>query len=239
MQITSSPRENHILAALPASELELLSKHLKQVFLPLGTMIYEPNHALEYAFFPTTAIASLNYITSSGASAEFTGVGNEGVLGYFLILGGNSTPSSAMIRTAGYAYRLEGSLFKEAFNRSEILRKLLLRYTQALMTEIMQTAACNRHHTIEQQLCRWLLLTIDRIPMGELVMTQELIAYMLGVRRVGIAESAGKLQALGFIRYRRGHITVLDRVGLQSMTCECYLVVKKELQRLTTIRNSL
>lgn len=229
----SSPRENHILAALSSSDLDLLSKHLKLVFLPLGTMIYEPNKILEYAYFPTTAIASLHYITTSGASAEYTGVGNEGVLGFSLILGGNSTPSSAMIRSAGYAYRLEGSLFKEVFNRSVVMQKLLLRYTQGLMTQIMQTAACNRHHTIEQQLCRWLLLTVDRIPMGELVMTQELIAYMLGVRRVGIAEAAGKLQALGYIHYRRGHITVVDRVGLQSMTCECYLVVKKELRRLT------
>ncbi len=233
MPTTSGPRENHILAALPASEFNLLEKHLKQVLLPLGTMIYEPNRALEYAYFPTTAIASLHYITASGASTESTGVGNEGVLGLALILGGNSTPSSAMIRSAGYAYRLEGSLLKDVFYRSEIMQRLLLRYTQGLMTQIMQTAACNRHHTIEQQLCRWLLLTIDRIPMGELVMTQELIAYMLGVRRVGIAEAAGKLQALGFIRYRRGHITVVDRVGLQSMTCECYLVVKKELRRLT------
>jgi CRP-like cAMP-binding protein len=187
---------------------------------------------LQHAYFPTTSIVSLHYVTESGASAEAAGVGNEGVVGVSLFMGGNTTPSSAVVQTAGYAYRLERSVLQAEFNRGGFMQRLLLRYTQALMTQIMQTAVCNRHHSIEQQLCRWLLLTLDRIPAQELVMTQELIASMLGVRREGITEAAGKLQQAGFIRYRRGHIAVLDRTGLETRTCECYAVVKKELHRL-------
>jgi CRP-like cAMP-binding protein len=202
------------------------------VRLPLGDMLYEPNMQLQHAYFPTTSIVSLHYVTESGASAEAAGVGNEGVVGVSLFMGGNTTPSSAVVQTAGYAYRLERSVLQAEFNRGGFMQRLLLRYTQALMTQIMQTAVCNRHHSIEQQLCRWLLLTLDRIPAQELVMTQELIASMLGVRREGITEAAGKLQQVGFIRYRRGHIAVLDRTGLETRTCECYAVVKKELHRL-------
>jgi len=227
-----SPRQNHLLAALPPSEFEHLASRLELVRLPLGDMLYEPNMQLQHAYFPTTSIVSLHYVTESGASAEAAGVGNEGVVGVSLFMGGNTTPSSAVVQTAGYAYRLERSVLQAEFNRGGFMQRLLLRYTQALMTQIMQTAVCNRHHSIEQQLCRWLLLTLDRIPAQELVMTQELIASMLGVRWEGITEAAGKLQQAGFIRYRRGHIAVLDRTGLETRTCECYAVVKKELHRL-------
>jgi CRP-like cAMP-binding protein len=227
-----SSTQNHLLAALPKSEFEHLAARLELVHLPLGDMLYEPNMQLRHAYFPTTSIVSLHYVTESGASAEAAGVGNEGVVGVSLFMGGNTTPSSAVVQTAGYAYRLERSVLQAEFNRGGFMQRLLLRYTQALMTQIMQTAVCNRHHSIEQQLCRWLLLTLDRIPAQELVMTQELIASMLGVRREGITEAAGKLQQAGFIRYRRGHIAVLDRTGLETRTCECYAVVKKELHRL-------
>lgn len=227
-----SPSQNHLLAALPALELERLATRLELVDMPLGNMLYEPNTQLQHAYFPTTSIISLHYVMESGASAEAAGVGNEGVVGVSLFMGGNTTPSSAVVQTAGYAYRLERSLLLAEFNRAGFLQRLLLRYTQALITQIMQTAVCNRHHSIEQQLCRWLLLTIDRVPSRDLVMTQELIASMLGVRREGITEAAGKLQNAGFIHYRRGHIAVLDRVGLESRACECYAVVKKELHRL-------
>jgi CRP-like cAMP-binding protein len=227
-----SPTQNHLLAALPPSDFEHLATRLELVRLPLGDMLYEPNMQLQHAYFPTTSIVSLHYVTESGASAEAAGVGNEGVVGVSLFMGGNTTPSSAVVQTAGYAYRLERSLLQAEFNRGGFMQRLLLRYTQALMTQIMQTAVCNRHHSIEQQLCRWLLLTLDRIPAQELVMTQELIASMLGVGREGITEAAGRLQQAGFIRYRRGHIAVLDRTGLETRTCECYAVVKKELHRL-------
>jgi len=227
-----SPTQNHLLAALPKAEFEHLAARLELVHLPLGDMLYEPNMQLKHAYFPTTSIVSLHYVTESGASAEAAGVGNEGIVGVSLFMGGNTTPSSAVVQTAGYAYRLERSVLQAEFNRGGFMQRLLLRYTQALMTQIMQTAVCNRHHSIEQQLCRWLLLTLDRIPAQELVMTQELIASMLGVRREGITEAAGKLQQAGFIRYRRGHIAVLDRTGLETRTCECYAVVKKELHRL-------
>jgi CRP-like cAMP-binding protein len=227
-----SPRQNHLLAALPAAELALLEPDLEQVALPLGEMLYEPGRQLAHAIFPTTAIVSLHYVTASGASAETAGVGNEGMVGISLFMGGDTTPSSAVVQTAGHAYRLERSLLKQAFHRAGALQPLLLRYTQALMTQMSQTAACNRHHAVEQQLSRWLLLTLDRAPGRELVMTQELIASMLGVRREGITEAAGRLQGAGFIRYRRGHIAVLDRAGLETRACECYAVVKKELGRL-------
>lgn len=233
-QVQHRPDQNHLLEALPAKDLERLTPQLEWVHLPLGEMLYEPGIALQFAYFPTTAIVSLHYVTESGASAESAGVGNEGVVGVSLFMGSNTSPSSAVVQTAGHAYRLERHLLKTEFNRADIFQRLLLSYTQALMTQTMQTAVCNRHHTIEQQLCRWLLLTLDRIPEQELVMTQELIANMLGVRREGITEAAGKLQQAGYIRYRRGHIAVLDRCGLEKTTCECYAVVKKEFSRLLT-----
>jgi len=228
----SSPNQNHLLAALPAAELEALAAHLELVPMPLGKMLYEPGVQLQHAYFPTTSIVSLHYVMESGASAETAGVGNEGVVGISLFMGGNTTSSSAVVQTAGHAYRLERRVLMQEFNRGGSLQRLLLRYTQALLTQMAQTAACNRHHTVEQQLCRWLLLTLDRLPSNELVMTQELVASMLGVRREGITEAAGGLQRAGFISYRRGHITVLDRNGLETRACECYAVVKKELGRL-------
>jgi CRP-like cAMP-binding protein len=195
-------------------------------------MLYEPDTQLRHAFFPTTSIVSLHYVTETGASAETAGVGREGVVGISLFMGGDTTSSSAVVQTAGHAYRLDRNVLKQAFNRAGLFQRLLLRYTQALMTQMAQTAACNRHHSVEQQLCRWLLLTLDRLPERELVMTQELVASMLGVRRESVTEAAGNLQNGGYIRYRRGHIAVLDRAGLEANTCECYGVVKKELKRL-------
>ena len=233
MSSAHSPNQNHLLAALPTAEFERLAAHLELVPLPLGQMLYDPGGQLQHAYFPTTAIVSLHYVTESGASAEIAGVGNEGVVGISLFMGGDTTPSSAVVQTAGHAYRLERRLLKQEFIRAGLMQRLLLRYTQALMTQMFQTAACSRHHSIEQQLCRWLLLvTLDRIPSGQLVMTQELIANMLGVRREGITDTAGKLQHAGFIHYRRDHIAVLDRAGLETRACECYAVVKTELSRL-------
>lgn len=232
MATQHNPNQNHLLAALPTKEFEALVKHLELVPLPLGEFLYEPNTQLEYAYFPTTAIVSLHYVMESGATAETAGVGNEGMVGISLFMGGNTTPSSAVVQTAGQAYRLHKSFLMQEFNRAGILQKLLLRYTQALMTQMAQTAVCNRHHSVVQQLCRWLLLTLDRLPSNELVMTQELVAGMLGVRREGITEAAGKLQHADIISYRRGHITVLDRSGLEKQACECYAVVRKELKRL-------
>jgi CRP-like cAMP-binding protein len=232
MPLPHTPNQNHLLAALPTEEFESLVAHLELVPLPLGKILYEPGEQLSHAYFPTTAIVSLHYVMESGASAETAGVGNEGVVGVSLFMGGNTTPSSAVVQTAGHAYRLERRLLLQEFNRAGPMQQLLLRYTQALLTQMAQTAACNRHHSVEQQLCRWLLLTLDRLPSNDLVMTQELVASMLGVRREGITEAAGNLQRAGFISYRRGHIAVLDRSGLESLACECYAVVKKELSRL-------
>ena len=233
-----SPNQNHLLAALPTAEFEPLAAHLELVSMPLGKMLYEPGEKLQHAYFPTTSIVSLHYVMESGASAESAGVGNEGVVGISLFMGGDTTPSSAVVQTAGHAYRIQGKLLKEEFNRAGLMQRLLLRYTQALMTQMSQTAVCNRYHSVEQQLCRWLLLTLDRMPSNELIMTQELVASMLGVRREGITEAAGKLQHAGFIRYRRGHITVIDRSGLEARVCECYDVVKKEFNRLLSdVRN--
>lgn len=226
------PNQNQLLAALPAAEFESLAAHLEWVPLSLGEVLYEPGGQLQHAYFPTTAIVSLHYVMASGASAESAGVGNEGVVGIALFMGGNTTPSSAVVQTAGHAYRLERNTLLQEFNRASTMQRLLLRYTQALITQMMQAAACNRYHSIEQQLCRWLLLTLDRLPSNELVMTQELVASMLGVRREGITEAAGKLQRAGLISYRRGHIEVLDRGGLETHACECYAVVKQELSRL-------
>ena len=206
--------------------------HLELVSLPLGKMLYEPGTQLQHAYFPTTAIVSLHYVTESGASAETAGVGNEGIVGVSLFMGGDTTSSSAVVQTAGHAYQLARGKLKQEFDRAGLMQRLLLRYTQALMTQMSQTAACNRHHSVEQQLCRWLLLTHDRMSSRELVITQELIAGMLGVRREGITEAAGNLQRAGYISYRRGHIAVLDRSGLEASACECYAVVKKELARL-------
>ncbi len=232
MPTTHSPSQNQLLAALPAAEFERLAAHLELVPMLLGEMLYEPGGQLQYAYFPTTSIVSLHYVMASGASAESAGVGHEGVVGISLFMGGDTTPSSAMVQTAGHGYRLGQRLLKQEFDRAGLLQHLLLRYTQALMTEMAQTAACNRHHSVEQQLCRWLLLTLDRLPGKELVMTHELVASMLGVRRESITEVAGDLQRAGCIRYRRGHITVLDRSGLETRACECYAVVRKELSRL-------
>ena len=232
MSTAHSPKQNHLLAALPTAELAALATHLELVSMPLGEMLYEPGGQLQYTYFPTTAIVSLYYVTDSGASAESAGVGNEGVVGVSLFMGGDTTPSSAVVLTAGHAYRLASRLVKQEFLRAGALQRLLLRYTQALITQMAQTTACNRHHSVEQQLCRWLLSTLDRLPGNELVVTQQLVASMLGVRREGITEAAGKLQQDGIIRYRRGHIAVLDRSGLEARACQCYAVVKKELDRL-------
>ncbi len=230
--IQPNPSQNHLLAALPGPEFDALSAHLERVPLALGQMLYEPGTLLRHAYFPVTAIVSLHYVTESGASAETAGVGNEGVVGVSLFMGGDTTSSSAVVQTAGMAYRLDRDVMKVEFERAGLFQHLLLRYTQALMTQMAQAAACNRHHTVEQQLCRWLLLTLDRLPDGELVMTQELVASMLGVRRESVTEAAGNLQNAGYIRYRRGHIGVLDRKGLEKRACECYGVVRTEITRL-------
>ena len=232
MPLPHNPNRNHLLAALPAAEFERLAPYLEPVAMRLGETIYEPGERLQHVYFPTTAIVSLLYIMESGASAEMAGVGNEGVLGISLFMGGDTTPSSAVVQTAGHCYRLEARLLKEEFNRAALVQKLLLRYTQALVTQMTQTAACNRHHSIEQQLCRWLLLTLDRLPSTELIMTHELVAGAFGVRRESITEAAGNLQRAGLIGYRRGHISVFERSGLEAGACECYAVVKKEFSRL-------
>ena len=228
MTALHTPHNNHLLAALPKADFELFAQHLELVPMALGQMLYEPGTQLRHAFFPTTSIISLHYVTETGASAETAGVGNEGVLGISLFMGGDTTPSSAVVQTAGHAYRLDRHVLQSEFNRAGALQRLLLRYTQALMTQMAQSAVCNRHHSVEQQLCRWLLLTMDRVPARELVMTQELVASMLGVCRESVTEAAGNLQTAGYIRYRRGHIAVLERAGLEASACECYSVVKKE-----------
>ncbi|MGO9443941.1 MAG: Crp/Fnr family transcriptional regulator [Thiobacillaceae bacterium] len=232
MSSPHSPSQNHLLAALPADEYARILPNLELVPMPLGEMLYESGEQLQHAYFPTTSIVSLHYVMEDGASAESAGVGNEGIVGISLFMGGNTTPSAAVVQTTGHAYRLESRKLMQEFSRADLMQRLLLRYTQALLTQVSQTAACNRHHSVEQQLCRWLLLTLDRKSTNELVMTQELIASMLGVRREGITEAAGKLQRAGFVSYRRGHIAVLDRTGLETRVCECYAVVKTELKRL-------
>jgi CRP-like cAMP-binding protein len=232
MTASYSPRQNRLLAALPAPDYARLEPHLKLVQMPLGTVLYESGILLNHVYFPTTSIVSLLYVMADGASAEIAVVGNEGVIGVSLFMGGETTPSRAVVQSAGHAYRLSGQLLKEEFTRAGAMQHLLLRYTQALITQMAQTAVCNRHHSLDQQLCRWLLLSLDRLSSNELAMTQELIANMLGVRREGVTEAAGRLQSAGLIEYRRGHITVVDRVGLEARTCECYAVVKKESDRL-------
>ena len=235
MATDRNPKANYLLAALPESEWQRWLPELERVEMPLGQVVYESGGAQSHVYFPTTAIVSLLYVMENGASAEIAVVGNEGVVGISLFMGGESTPSRAVVQSAGHGYRLQSKAIKEEFKRAPVLH-LLLRYTQALITQMAQTAVCNRHHSLDQQLCRWLLLSLDRLPTKELVMTQELIANMLGVRREGVTEAALKLQDAGCIRYARGRISVLDRPALEKRTCECYAVVKKEYDRLLPSR---
>ena len=234
-----TPQQNHILAALPAVDYKRLLPHLELVPLPLGWALYESGTEQGYVYFPITSIVSLLYVMEDGSSAEIAVVGNEGVVGIALFMGGETTPSRAVVQSAGYACRLKGRLLKAEFERGGDLQHLLLRYTQALITQMAQTAVCNRHHSVEQQLCRWLLLSLDRLPSNELTMTQELIANMLGVRREGVTEAAGNLQAAGLIHYSRGKITVLDRPKLEARVCECYAVVKRESDRLLSRKTAI
>jgi CRP-like cAMP-binding protein len=229
---TNDPNQNHLLAALLDAEFDRLAPHLKLIPMLPGDTLYESGGRLKHVYFPTTSIISLHYLLEDGGSSEMASVGNEGVVGISLFMGGDTTPSRAMVQAGGHGYRLKSHILMEEFNRAGPVLRLLLRYTQALITQMSQTAVCNRHHTVGQQLCRWLLLTLDRLPSNELTITQESIANILGVRREGVTEAAGKLQSLGFIRYRRGHITILDRNGLEDHACECYGVVKKESARL-------
>jgi CRP-like cAMP-binding protein len=229
---TRHPRQNHLLAVLPRSESDRLLPHMEAVTLPLGDALYESGDRLNHVYFPTTAIVSLLSVMENGASAEIAVVGNEGIVGIALFMGGETMPSRAVVQSMGEAYRLNGKVLKQEFNRAGALQHLLLRYTLAMLTQMAQTAVCNRHHSVDQQLCRWLLLSMDRLPANKLSMTQELIANMLGVRREGVTEAAGKLQTAGLIHYSRGRITVLDRPGLEARVCECYNVVQQEFRRL-------
>jgi len=231
LPLSPDPPQNHLLAALPEAERQRWLPQLEWVELSLGQVLYEPGRTLSHVYFPTTAIVSLLYVMENGASAEIAVVGNEGIVGISLFMGGESTTSRAVVQSAGAGYRMSSQTIKEEFNRAPVLH-LLLRYTQALITQMAQTAVCNRHHSLDQQLCRWLLLSLDRLHGSELTMTQELIANMLGVRREGVTEAASKLQKAGLIRYARGRIAVLDRPGLEARTCECYAVVKNEYDRL-------
>jgi CRP-like cAMP-binding protein len=232
MSAALDPRSNQLLASLPPNILERWLPKLELIGLPLGKVLYEPGDGLGHVYFPTTAIVSLLYVMQDGASAEIAAAGNEGLIGIALFMGGESTPSRAVVRSAGYGFRMEAHKLKEEFSGYGPVQELLLRYTQALFAQTAQTAVCNRHHSVDQQLCRWLLLSFDRLPGAQLIMTQELISNMLGVRREGVTEAAVKLQNAGVIRYSRGHITVLDRSGLEKRTCECYAVVKREYDRL-------
>jgi len=232
MATPHSPKQNHILAALPAEDYTRLLPELEVTPMPLGWAVYESGGHMSYVYFPTNSIVSLLYVMEDGASAEIAIVGNCGLVGISLFMGGESTPSRAVVQSAGNGYRLRASVLKKEFAMGGNLQHLALRYTQALITQMAQTAVCNRHHALDQQLCRWLLLSLDRLQSNELVMTQELIANMLGVRREGVTEAAGKLQADGLIHYSRGHIKVLDRARLEQRVCECYSVVKKEYDRL-------
>jgi CRP-like cAMP-binding protein len=228
-----TPEQNQLLCAFTPEERERIFPHLQFVALPLGRSLYESGRVLRHVYFPTDAIVSLLYVLENGASAEISVVGNEGVIGIALFMGGETTPSRAVVQSAGHAYRLIGHRLKDEFHRNGALQLRLLRYTQALITQMAQTAVCNRHHSVDQQLCRWLLLSLDRLSSNELVMTQELIANMLGVRREGVTEAAGKLQKLGAIKYSRGKITVLDRATVEKMSCECYAAVKRESDRIS------
>lgn len=225
-------RQNQLLACLPEAEWERWMPHIELIDLPLGKVLHESGAPATHVYFPTNAIVSLLYILENGSSAEIAVVGNEGVVGISIFMGGGSTPSRAVVQSAGMGYRLRAEVIKRAFERSDPVKHLMLRYTQALITQMSQTAVCNRHHSLDQQLCRWLLLSLDRLSGNELVMTQELISNMLGVRREGVTEAAMKLQSAGLIRYARGHISVLDRPGLERRACECYRVVKNEYDRL-------
>ena len=226
------PQQNHLLAALSAAERERFYPHLRLVPMPLGKVLYDSGDVLRYVYFPTDSIVALLYVLEDGASAEISVVGNDGVIGIALFMGGETSPSRAIVQSAGYAYRLNGRQLQEEFHRHGPLQLLLLRYTQALITQMAQTAVCNRHHSVDQQLCRWLLLSLDRLSSNQLTMTQELIANVLGLRREGVTEAAGRLQKLGVIGYSRGQFTVLDRPKLEQLCCECYAVVKKETDRL-------
>jgi len=228
----NSTKQNHILAALPAEDLARLQPDLELIPMPLGWALYESGSHMSYLYFPTTSIVSLLYVMESGASAEIAVTGNEGLVGISLFMGGESTPSRAVVQSGGDGYRLKANALKREFSTGGRLQHLALRYTQALITQMAQTAVCNRHHSVDQQLCRWLLLSLDRLENSELVMTQELIANMLGVRREGVTEAAGKLQKDGVIHYSRGHIKILSRAKLEARVCECYAVVKKEYDRL-------
>lgn len=232
MGIQIDPNQNHLLAALLDKDFDRLAPHLELVSMLLGDVLYESGGKLQYVYFPVSSIVSLHYLLENGGSSEIAGVGNEGLVGISLFMGGDTTPSRAIVQTGGQGYRLKAHILLEEFDRAGPVMRLLLRYTQALITQMSQTAVCNRHHSVEQQLCRWLLLTLDRMSSNDLTITQELIANMLGVRREGVTEAAGKLQNYGFISYRRGHITVVDREGLEEHVCECYGVVKKEFARL-------
>lgn len=234
--VAIDPRKNHLLSALPVEELQRWLPQLEYVEMSLGQVIYESGRTQSHVYFPTSSIVSLLYVMENGASAEIAVVGNEGLVGVSLFMGGESTPSRAVVQSAGHGYRLKAQVMKDEFNRNGPAMHLFLRYTQALITQMAQTAVCNRHHSLDQQLCRWLLLSLDRLQGSELVMTQELIANMLGVRREGVTEAALKLQSVGLIRYARGRITVLDRPGLEARTCECYQVVKTEYDRLLPAR---
>ncbi|MBI3545567.1 MAG: Crp/Fnr family transcriptional regulator [Gammaproteobacteria bacterium] len=227
-----SQRQNHLLAALPASDYKRIAPHLELIQMPVGKVLCEAGAVLNHVYFPTTSVVSLLYVTEDGACVETAVVGSEGMIGVSLFMGGETAPSQAMVQTAGYAYRLSKQVLKQEFDRSSSIRHVLLRYTQALITHMTQTAVCNRHHSVDQQLCRWLLLNLDRSPTNELTTTHELIANKLGVRREGITDAAGKLRSAGLIRYNRGHITVLDRPRLEDRSCECYAVVKNEFDRL-------
>jgi CRP-like cAMP-binding protein len=233
------PRDNHILDGLPPEERDRLFPHLSLVSMPLGMVLYESGEALRHIYFPTDCIVSLLYVMKDGASAEIAVVGNEGAIGVALFMGGETTPSRAIVQSAGFAYRLDRKRLRTEFNRHGKMLHLLLRYTQSLITQMAQTAVCNRHHSVDQQLCRWLLLSLDRLQSNELRMTHELIANMLGVRREGVTAAAGKLQKAGAIRYGRGKITVLDRARLERLSCECYSVVKKETDRLLSVQRTL
>jgi CRP-like cAMP-binding protein len=232
MSSALKPEQNHILAALSADVRQRIFPYLEETPMPLGKVLYEAGDTMRHVYFPADSIVSLLYVMESGASAEISVVGNEGLVGISLFMGGESTSSRALVQSGGSGYRLAGQRLVDEFSRHGELMSLVLRYTQALITQMSQTAACNRHHSIDQQLCRWLLLSLDRLPTNHLIMTQELIANMLGVRREGVTEAAGKLQDLGVIEYRRGHIEVINRARLEQLSCECYAVVKKETDRL-------
>ena len=229
------PNQNRILAALPSNDLASLTEHLQLVQLKVGQMLYAPGQEIRYGYFPTSCLISLHHVLESGRSAETAGVGNEGIVGIALFMGGLSTPSSAVVQITGFAYQLDSVYLKQTFKNNAEFKRMLLLYLQVLLTQTALTAVCNRHHNLQQQLCRWLLQTLDRVPSSEFTMTQEQVAGMLGVRREGVTEAAGHLQREGIISYRRGHIKVIDRTGLETQVCECYGVLKKELSRLLLV----